>query len=574
MEIHKEIYEVDTIGQLDILYSILDEKYPNNEIDVIYNYNKKKYQVKVTDKELKQKREQNVPVDVDIEVIYGDSVSNDTKIYVYDPLQPLSNNFIKIEDLVPESNWKNYSEFKILEKQILHEKQYALTHYYCLSIKKNGDVYGNKIKKIIRHKTNKHLYRITTKGYGHIDVTTDHSLLLRDDRGFHKKIKPQKLRLGDKLLCTLPIIHNKSNESMENSLKRNNCMHHSISRLDTSDNTKVIDIRDLGKTHEFVYDLETDIGNFITNNICVSNTDSVFVKFKYNREYKRINREDTVKLGILCGENLTNEIFNIKPIEMEYEKIMGLMILLAKKRYMANKYENPKDPFEYSKVDAKGIATMRRDYCQLTKKCYNEIIKEVLKVKELTNYTITDLYDIYVKETKNTDKEYTINKVISIYKSYLDKLDNYDIDFNDIILSNELAGNYKNPEREKHVRVAEKMKERNLEVNIGDRIPYVYVENYRIYRLMKNGVKRTETKAFDLTEDPNYVKENNLKIDRLSYLNNLCKPILAFLFVITSQIIQEDSTLFEQVLSYTNDYILKYGGKVLKEKDFKIDEVL
>jgi DNA polymerase elongation subunit (family B) len=55
------------------------------------------------------------------------------------------------------------------------------------------------INKVIRHKTNKKLYRVNTHT-GCVDVTEDHSLL-RPDGG---KIKPSELKVGEKLLHSFP----------------------------------------------------------------------------------------------------------------------------------------------------------------------------------------------------------------------------------------------------------------------------------------------------------------------------------------------------------------------------------
>lgn len=56
-----------------------------------------------------------------------------------------------------------------------------------------------KIKKIIRHKTKKKIFRVLTHT-GCVDVTEDHSLLNEDK----SKIKPSEVNIGDYLLCSFP----------------------------------------------------------------------------------------------------------------------------------------------------------------------------------------------------------------------------------------------------------------------------------------------------------------------------------------------------------------------------------
>ena len=63
----------------------------------------------------------------------------------------------------------------------------------------NYQIYTSKgwsnIKRVIRHKTRKNIYRVTTHT-GMVDVTEDHSLL--DENG--KIIKPTEVKCGMKLL--------------------------------------------------------------------------------------------------------------------------------------------------------------------------------------------------------------------------------------------------------------------------------------------------------------------------------------------------------------------------------------
>jgi DNA polymerase elongation subunit (family B) len=127
--------------------------------------------------------------------------------------------------------------------------------------------------------------------------------------------------------------------------------------------------------------------------VVYGDTDSVFLRFKYNRDDFELNRRDTFRLATNCGDNLTENIFNRKPIELEFEKVFHPFVLLTKKRYIANKYENQKNPFELKCVDAKGIALTRRDYCPMVKKCYKQIIDTILNDKTSTGEQINKSVD-------------------------------------------------------------------------------------------------------------------------------------------------------------------------------------
>ena len=90
-------------------------------------------------------KDPNVPVDVNIEVVYGDSVTGDT------PLLLRKNGLIHIEtiqSIFNENCKQEYPGFKIFDTTIRLEKEYSLSDYQIWS-----DVGWVDIKKVIRHKT-------------------------------------------------------------------------------------------------------------------------------------------------------------------------------------------------------------------------------------------------------------------------------------------------------------------------------------------------------------------------------------------------------------------------------------
>jgi hypothetical protein len=747
-------FQVSNINDLELLYSVLRDNYPNNEIEILFNYNTKIYNLKVTDKKFKN-IDPEVPIDLNIQVVYGDSVTGDT------PLLLKKDNQIYIEtiqSIFDESKKVEYPGFKMFDKTIRLEKEYSTTDYqiWC----DNGWV---DIKRVIRHKCEKKIYRVLTHT-GCIDVTEDHSLITEDK----EPIKPIELKIGDSLLHSFPkefienentIVKMKKNitktkicntckieksvdeyykqntkkdglngrckdcdyykdsshplrniyknfklddypltekeaevwgffqadgscgayhckSGIKNSWALNNndltrlnyfkdilesvepikfeildtlrssgvyklvpkgsikymvdkyrnlfyyqkdcnvdgdkykivpncilnaskeiktaywkgyyegdgaktytknvnnpsfavkgkigaqCMYYLMRsigynmyiNLDNNPKKKEIyffnQIKDLnrnefdvkkiierGLTNDYVYDIETEIGIFNSGvgQLQILNTDSVFLRFKYNRQDFNENRKDTFRLATVCGDNLTKDIFKRPPIELEFEKVFHPFILLTKKRYIANKFENVKDPFDLKGVDAKGIALTRRDYCPMVKKCYKEII------------------DIIVNAAN--DSEACIKKSTELYKKYIDNICNYKIDINDLIVSAMLAASYKT--RPVHVQLAERLKQRKEEVQIGDRIPYIFIES--------NDPKIAKS---ELGEDPNYAIKNNLKYNRKCYLEQLAKPILGFYKIV----LKDREDLLDDIINYTNDILIKCGGKALRPSDFKIED--
>ena len=322
------------------------------------------------------------------------------------------------------------------------------------------------------------------------------------------------------------------------------------------------------------YEKDPEVKVELKTLVVYGDTDSIFIQFKFNREDFNLNRKDTFKLATICGDNIT-EMFGRHPIELEFEKVFQPFILLTKKRYIGKKYEDTRDPFKLKTITNSGTAVTRRDFSKMVKDCYKEII------------------DCMVNQG-NSD---SAQEGVEIYKRYIDQLDAYQIDIDDLITSKTLAKSYScglckkktewihlvcefchkesplgsinciNPKCKKpfkcihkfnlvHVQLAIKMLNRKDEANINDRIPFIFIESDD-HTLAKN----------DLGEDPVYVKKNNLKYNRSFYLESLGKTILAFLKIS----LNDYQSLLDEAIEYTNEKFDSYGSKRLKPSDFKLD---
>lgn len=126
------------------------------------------------------------------DVVYGDSVTGDTPILLRDP----KTNYVYIKTIDSiSSEWTDYPEFKINDTvSIRNEKLYSLSN---LEVWSNHG--WNPIKKVIKHKTKKRIYRVLTHT-GCIDVTEDHSLLDNNEQ----IVKPSEVQIGDHLLHSFP----------------------------------------------------------------------------------------------------------------------------------------------------------------------------------------------------------------------------------------------------------------------------------------------------------------------------------------------------------------------------------
>lgn len=604
-------FSTKNINETEMVYSLLREKYPKNQIKIVYNDNTKEYILDLTEEEYIQ--DPSVILDVNIRVIYGDSVTGNTPLL----LQKDGQVYIEtIENIFDESKKIEYPGFKIFDKTVKLEKEYSITDFKVWT-----DIGWKEIKKVIRHKTDKKIYRVLTHT-GCIDVSEDHSLI----RDSYEKVKPNELQLGDILLHDFPteFLENqeitltekeaevlgmfmcdelegnvmvekyghlfydkkKDNKIVPNfilnaskkikkaffygyygsksenpqllinekivaqglyylmkSIGFNICIelyNQKMYKLSCNNvvyknkNTiKKIIKRSHITTDEFIYDLETDIGRFGggVGELQLSNTDSIFLEMKYNRDDFVKNRQDTFKLASVCGDIITDTVFNRQPIVLEFEKVFQPFILLTKKRYIGKKYENMKDPFKLKEITKSGIAITRRNYASVVKNCYKEVI------------------DCIVNSG-------CIEQSIEIYKKYIDRIDAYQIDIEDLVVSAMLAKSYKT--RPVHVQLADKLKERKEEVQIGDRLRYIYIEN------TSGEIKQKS----ELGEDPDYAKKNGLKYNRGCYLSQLAKPLLGFFRVVLS----EHQSELNDIIEYTNEKLIEYKESKLKISDYILED--
>lgn len=118
-------------------------------------------------------------------IIYGDSVTGDTIIRT-------DNGDVTIEQLFNEC----------LEHSILSNgKEYGLWSSAKV-IGFNGHEMApvlSGVEAVMRHKTRKKLYRITTANGKQVTVTEDHSLMVDRD-GFLMEVKPNQLQEGDNVI--------------------------------------------------------------------------------------------------------------------------------------------------------------------------------------------------------------------------------------------------------------------------------------------------------------------------------------------------------------------------------------
>ena len=181
------------------------------------------------------------------------------------------------------------------------------------------------------------------------------------------------------------------------------------------------------------------------------------------------------------------------PHVLEYEKTFWPFILFTKKRYVGNLYETDVNEFTQKSM---GIVLKRRDNAPIVKYIYGGIIDSILNKKSL-------------------------ELSITFLKQSLMDLINDKFDIQMLVISKTLRSTYKDPESIAHKVLADRMGERDPgnKPQSNDRIPYIYI------KVKTNGPKDKVLQG-DKIEHVNYVREQKLKPDYLTYLENqIKKPV-------------------------------------------------
>ncbi len=366
------------------------------------------------------------------DVVYGDSVTHDTPILIR---ENGSIQWIQIQELGLS---RKYTTTIVDGKERIYEQD-------LLNVEVWSDKGWTRIKEVIRHRTDKNIFRIKTKS-GLVYCTEDHSLVLPNG----EEISPKDVRVGDKLLHSdLPMLptdtklsfheFNSSISEMSNQRKFNsNMMNTSIEvkgefllQLQENENltytydidsaqvyhlmnnfvnftitpnvqsmNEIVEISNEGPTTNYVYDLETENHHFAAGvgRIVVHNTDSSMVdlhipdfKEAYAMGLKLADEISGTPEKKLSDGTIIPEQKGLfpPPLKIEFEKC--LRILCIKKKKYAGLFigkdgefireKNKDGSLGEYKVLKRGIIVARRDTAKIVHKTYNNLLNMIL-IKE------------------------------------------------------------------------------------------------------------------------------------------------------------------------------------------------
>eukprot|EP00483_Globobulimina_turgida_P012480 UN12503 len=177
---------------------------------------------------------------------------------------------------------------------------------------------------------------------------------------------------------------------------------------------------------------------------------------------------------------------------LEFEKVYKPYLLMNKKRYAGMLWTNSK---KWDYMDAKGIETVRRDNCPLTR----DLIQSVLDY-------------ILIKGNVKQAVEFT--------KNIISRLLQNKIDLSSLIITKKLNKIEDYKVKAAHVELVLRMRKRKDKktYKTGDRVSYVITKGSK------------KARAFEKAEDPLYALENGMCMDTDYYLKNQLEQPLTRIF--------------------------------------------
>lgn len=507
--------------------------------------------------------EDNYPASV---VVYGDSVTGDTPLIIKGDH---GLEIISIEKLVDDLDYISYDGFKADELG-RNNKQQASTHYSVWT--PSG---WAKIKRVIRHSTNKKIYRVQSD-FGCVDVTEDHSLLDSNNQ----ILKPHDCEINaTHLLYSYPMLNNKlSNLSISQAyilglFDKNNKNLHSIdqvlnagvdvmksyldghgnkkiyitssklsaakmyyiltqvhqhiiiespsysmykltiNKIETKSNYNVVrSITELQfENPEYVYDLETEDGRFLAG---IGKT----VVKNTDSVFVKFTTESTNKYTELRNNTTedSQELEDLKCLCIKESMELGQHAATA---VTAALFKNP-TKLAFEKVLLNLLLLTKKRYIALYYSSshlkYDYIMnKGVILTRRDSNALLKRVYttmiDLIMKDWNNGAV-----KSVEYIRDILSDIGIGNIDLSEFIISKTLKEDYKS-QNLPHVTLANKLKERDpgSAPRSNDRIPYIFIDIGATKKISQ----------YHKVEDPDYAAKNKLPLDVEYYMTCMMKPL-------------------------------------------------
>ncbi len=462
-------------------------------------------------------------------VYYGDSVTADTPIPVR--LNGCSAVYMEIQDLARKFHPYN------------NGKEIAFPD----SVEVWSDKGWTKVKHVIRHLTDKQVYKVTTQA-GYVCVTKDHSLL--DLEG--NPIKPEE-SLGKKLLTSqlpkiTPILNSLKQSPVQDALNFNSGVD-----LDST----VLSVEPIDNK-EPVYDIETENHHFSAGvgNLVVHNTDSLYLstpeKFFVEADKEFYSGNGTkLEYWTKLVETTFKEINPIRDgvnkafiedngttfLSMAYEEVLAPVAFTAKKKYFGIAHESipnfkPKDLF------IRGLEVKKRGVSDLLRKIFMEIMWTACNpenIYDLVELVLMKIDEIYSR--KWTAEDFIQTGVYRPGKN--------NVKIKTFVLN---------------------MKERGIEIKPNERFKYVIIKKYPYtYDLRGRKVALSIGDKLELAEEfeKNTAQNGGMEIDLDYYMQGSINGQLARLITYHEMFKVDPADTSDEELKIAEDRIYKNACKFI-----------
>jgi DNA polymerase elongation subunit (family B) len=240
-------------------------------------------------------------------------------------------------------------------------------------------------------------------------------------------------------------------------------------------------------------------------NVIYGDTDSVMLQFPGVTTVAQAF-EMAEEVSVKCSATFRDVV------KLEFEKVYLPYLLIKKKHYAGIKYDAESGAGAPPTLDAKGLALVRRDNCQLVRTAMREVLHSAMR-----DGNPRAAYDAVAR--------------------HVQRLVNREVSMEELEISNFLRKDLKD-DHHPHIQVVKNMEARHAFgiPRVGDRVPYVILEN-----------KKKDSKIYERAEHPKYVAEHGLKIDREYYLVNQLQKRLEK--VLTPLPIPSAEALFSRALA-------------------------
>ena len=271
--------------------------------------------------------------------------------------------------------------------------------------------------------------------------------------------------------------------------------------------------------------------------IAYGDTDSIFVNMNLRyRNGEWVYGEELRKVYMTAGSIASDIISGLLPYpeKLEYEKVLSPFISMAKKRYVGNYYtNNPAKPdMQYNM----GFVLKRRDNARIVKYVIGGVVDKLLN---------------------NNNLEVAKKECIDYIRECLEDLINGKFNIKMFVFNKSLKREYKNKDGIVHAVLAERIGKRDPgnKPAPNDRIDFAYFVN------------PTAILQGDRAETPEFIIENNLKIDYAFYIEHqLLKPCCQIIELFNNKI----KDVFKEYIDKC--CLIVEGRKLISFNDIEIEE--